>query len=99
LSGKGVVKLSDKLSDITIGQTKVVRVSKPPKDKDIPSQQSSDTDEGITNSYSFREFHNWLGLPRADRNRINGDKAIAIAKEKGLGDWRMDSTYYRFIRL
>jgi hypothetical protein len=96
---KLLAELSVKLSDITIGQTKTVRVSKLPKDKNTPSQRLGNADEGITDSYSFREFHNWLGLPRADRNRVNGDKAIAIAKEKGLGGWRMDSTYYRFTRL
>jgi hypothetical protein len=46
----------------------------------------------IPSSYSYSGFHRWVGIPPSTQNKANGDIAIAIAKDKGLGTWVMNST-------
>jgi hypothetical protein len=56
-------------------------------------------DEGDTRTYSFKAFHDYLGIPPDTRNRANGDKAIAIAKTQGKGVFTMSGTNYKFTKL
>ncbi len=52
----------------------------------------------IPSSYSYSGFHRWVGIPPSTQNKANGDIAIAIAKDKGLGTWVMNSTTRIFTR-
>jgi hypothetical protein len=49
--------------------------------------------------YSYSEFHKWVGIPPSRPNIANGDIAITIAKDRGLGDWRMNSSSRKFTKL
>lgn len=49
-------------------------------------------------SYSYSEFHKWVGIPTSTPNKANGDIAITIAKDKGLGDWVMNSKSRKFTK-
>jgi hypothetical protein len=61
--------------------------------KNIPSDDSS-------NSESIAEDHNLLGIPTpANKTKANGDIAVTIAKDRGLGDWEMNSTSRKFTKI
>jgi hypothetical protein len=49
-------------------------------------------------SYSYSDFHKWVGIPPSTPNKANGDIAITIAKDKGLGDWEMNSKSRKFTK-
>lgn len=68
-----------------------------PEGTDI--ENHSPQKESLPNFYSFAGFHNFLGLTRPDkRNKANGDTAIIAAKEKGYGNWAMDTSSYKFTK-
>jgi hypothetical protein len=75
--------------------------------ENIPSDDSSNSESiadaieqasgGISETYSFAKFHDWLGLTSVDRNRANGDIAIDSARTQGRGEWVM-SKRHKFIK-
>jgi hypothetical protein len=52
----------------------------------------------IPQVYSYSEFHKWVGISASTPNKANGDIAITIAKDKGLGDWVMNSKSRKFTK-
>ncbi|WP_146138223.1 hypothetical protein [Chamaesiphon polymorphus] len=101
--------LSDKLSDkYGIISDRLTKTENIPSDDSSNSEYVSDDVQvqaiekasGETpQSFSFAGFHNWIELDQPDKqNKANGDIAIAIAKEKGLGDWKMDSKTRKFTK-
>jgi hypothetical protein len=64
----------------------------------IPTDPIEQVSGEISESYSFAEFRKLLGLPRADRNKTNGDIAIDFARSQGRGEWVM-SRQLKFTKL
>jgi hypothetical protein len=59
----------------------------------IPSDEIEQFSGEISASYSYSEFHDWLGLARTARNKVNGDTAIDFARSQGHGEWVMSKSY------
>ena len=102
-------KLSDTLPDknVMISDKSALLPDNLPDTENIPSDDSSNSESiaedvqvvGETfTSFSFAGFHEWLGLPRTDRNKLNGDTAIKFARSQGKGDWVMSKSY-KFTKL
>jgi hypothetical protein len=66
--------------------------------QNIPTAAIEKVSGEISESYSFAEFRKLLGLPRADRNKTNGDIAIDFARSQGRGEWVM-SRQLKFTKL
>jgi hypothetical protein len=63
----------------------------------IPTDAIEQASGEISTSFSFADFHKWLGLPKADRNTANGNVAIEFAKDCGKGEWVM-SRQFKFTK-
>jgi hypothetical protein len=50
-------------------------------------------------SFTWTGFHKLIDIPHPkDRNRANGDKAVTIARDKGLGEYRYNSAKFTFTK-
>jgi hypothetical protein len=90
----------DVCEDVQINAIETATIPASPTPSPQPSIKTDAIDKAGEISFSFAGFHDWLSLPKPDkRNKANGDSIIAIAKERGLGNWVMDSKSYRFNKI
>jgi hypothetical protein len=66
--------------------------------QNIPTDEIEQVGGDNPQSYSYSEFHKWVGIPPSTPNIANGAIAITIAKDKGLGNWEMNSRTRKFTK-
>ena len=84
----------DKTSGINIPSDDSSNFESIAEDVQVIQTEAIEQVGGVTpESLSYGEFHNWLGLPRTDRNKANGDIAIDFARSQGRGEWVMSKQF------